>query len=645
MDWIDPRFAQEIKAESEEAAVGTAAKSGKGRRKTLASRTRAALAQPMEVWSAAYDHALARVNWPKNVSAESTFLWSCVLMEQAEILVRAGMPASQIAGLTLTEQTTTEAPADAAPQPPAGAQRESVSGLMSWPIETMAAKWLDEADREADAALGLAAFAWQLPEHARRPGNAWIGSWLQSASERVLKCKCDSDDSVLCELVMKCELPLLLGTVTGAGKRTLFSEAFEAMDQLAFLLEQADDLPARWLAYGASYLRASLGSVLRSRALADALGLRKFYAPQRAALAGLLEHASRWARKGGSSLLGMSGARPGKTLDAAAHWEALAKIARKSKPLAAIMTLADLTPAQMKRKQAKTSVDRSELPALTHYCDTARAACMQTDWFKRSGRLAIDFSDSPLSVEIVGPKGVSLLSGRWSLSIALDGQPQIQQDDWQEVCWYSDEEVDYLEVEARFGEHCCVQRQLMLFREEGLIMLADAMLGERAGKWALESSVPLAAGVRAEAAAATRESWLITPQGERCLVLPLALPEWRRQLGSGKLLLENDALTLSATTDAARLYAPVLLSVKTGHAAKPLTWRQLTVAENLDIVPPSVAAAYRVQIGRDQWLIYRTLAEATRRTALGMHTVYDFFAGRFDGETGDVDTLVEVEAS
>ncbi len=55
--------------------------------------------------------------------------------------------------------------------------------------------------------------------------------------------------------------------------------------------------------------------------------------------------------------------------------------------------------------------------------------------------------------------------------------------------------------------------------------------------------------------------------------------------------------------------------------------------------------AYRIQIGLHQWLIYRTLAEATRRTALGMHTIYDFFAGRFDGETGDVDTLVEVEAT
>lgn len=645
MDWIDPRFADEIKAESEDAA-GSTSKSGKSRRKTLVSRTRAALNQSIDVWSAAYDHALCRISWPKHISAESTFLWSCVLQEQAEILVRAGMSANQISGLaqnspshlgeagdgSASERRTTDQ---------ASANREAVSGLMSWPIETMATKWLDEADREADSAFGLIAFAWQLPEHAKRTGNTWLGPWLQDAADRVAKAKCDSDDSVLCELVLKCELPLLLGTVTGAGKRNLFSEAFDAMDTLALLLEQAEDQPARWLAYGSSYLRASLGSVLRCRMLADALGLRKFYAPQRAALTTLLEHASRWARMGGSSLLGMPGLIP----VVEAHWEALAKLAKKTKSLTSVMTLADLTTRELNRKDAKKQVVASQLPPVTYYCDTARSALMQTDWHKRSGRMAIDFSDSPLSLEIVGPKGITLLAGRWPLQVELDGQAQIQLDDWDEVCWYSDDEVDYLEVEAKFGDECIVQRQMMLFHEDHMVMLADALLGDREGKWSMQSSLPLGAGIRYEEAAATRESWLVTPTGSRCLVMPLAQPEWRKQLCNMKTYVENESLVMRAATSASRLYSPVLISLKPGHAEKPLTWRQLTVAEDLTIVPPSVAVAYRVQIAKEQWLIYRTLAEATRRTALGTHTVYDFFAGRFDGDTGDVDILVEVEST
>jgi hypothetical protein len=270
---------------------------------------------------------------------------------------------------------------------------------------------------------------------------------------------------------------------------------------------------------------------------------------------------------------------------------------------------------------------------------------MQTDWRKRGGRVALDFSDSPMALEVIGPKGTTLLGGRWPLKVELDGQAQMQLDDWEEVCWYSDDEVDYLEIEARFGDSCCVQRQAMLFREDGWIMLADAMIGDREGKWTMQSSLPLGPGIRHETAAATRESWLVTPQQQRALVLPLGMPEWRRSLSPGKLTVENSALTMRNATQSLRMYAPLFISLKPSHAAKPLTWRQLTVAEDLVNVPPSVAAAFRVQIGREQWLIYRTLAEPTRRTTLGLHTIYDFFVGRFDGHSGDLDTLVEVETT
>ncbi len=230
--------------------------------------------------------------------------------------------------------------------------------------------------------------------------------------------------------------------------------------------------------------------------------------------------------------------------------------------------------------------------------------------------MAIDFSDSPLSLEVIGPKGLTLLAGRWPLQVELDGQAQIQLDDWDEVCWYSDDEVDYLEVEAKFGDECIVQRQMILFHEDHMVMLADALLGDRDGNWSMQSSLPLGAGMRYEEAAATREGWIVTPAGARCVVLPLAQPEWRKQLCNMKTLVENDSLVMRATTMASRMYSPVLISLKPTHADKPLTWRQLTVGEDLVIVPPSVAVAFRVQIGREQWLIYRTLAEATRRTAL-----------------------------
>jgi len=126
--------------------------------------------------------------------------------------------------------------------------------------------------------------------------------------------------------------------------------------------------------------------------------------------------------------------------------------------------------------------------------------------------------------------------------------------------------------------------------------------------------------------------------------LPLHLPEWRSQLAPGRFEAVEDQLNITAETTKSRCLTPVLISLCNRHAKKSFTWRQLTVAQNLEVVQRDVAVAYRIQIDKDQWLIYRTLAEAARRTALGMHTLSDFFAGRVK-DNGDLDTLVEVEAA
>jgi hypothetical protein len=189
-----------------------------------------------------------------------------------------------------------------------------------------------------------------------------------------------------------------------------------------------------------------------------------------------------------------------------------------------------------------------------------------------------------------------------------------------------------------------VQRQAILFREERLLVLADALLGTQPGAWSLRSQLPLAERIGFEAAQKTREGFLVAGDSKRSLAMPLHLPEWRRQLSAGRFEQVGNELHVSADTSTGRAFAPVVISLCNRHAKKPFTWRQLTVGEQLAAVPPDVATAYRIQIGKDQWLIYRTLAPAARRTALGMHTFADFYAGRFD-ENGDLETLVEVEAA
>lgn len=643
MDWIDPRYASLAETTATKRRDRTRAKKGTkrkssrasmGKAKPLRTQVTAALSQPLEVWSQAFDHALSQLKWPAGCTAESTLLWSAIIQEQAEVLVRTGMSAKKLSTILAEEVPAT--PEDRAEQ------LSEVVGLMDQSLETIAFQWLDSADTYAHSALAVAALAWHIPDHARRAGNTWITQWVQAMMERLVSYKPDSEEAVICHLVIQCELPLLIGLATSASKRTALKEASKAMDHLAEHLESSEDNAAPWLAHGATYLRAALASVLRCCILANALGLRRLYPPQQKALAGLLKHAARWCRPDGTQLLAAGRNAP----KSKAIWQALAQQAKQTKSLAACMTLSGV--GQGERSKVRKNVNAASLPALTHYSTAASGVCMQSDWRQKGSRIALDFSDTEICIEALGPKGGPVLAGEWTVKVELSGQSQLRMDEWQELCWFSDDDVDYIELEAQFGRHAKVQRQLVLFRQARLLLLADTLLGERNGDWSIRANLPLAANNKFEIAKKSTEGFIETANGGRCLALPLHLPEWRRQQaladdGAG-FKTDGEDLVVSAVSKTDRIFMPTLISLCNSHAKQPFTWRHLTVGDELRIVEPNEAKAFRIQIGPEQWVVYRSLGPALRRTALGMHTMADFYAGSFDMDDGEVDTLVEVEA-
>lgn len=639
MDWLDPQYATTAEKKSSGRRRTKSKRAGQQRRKSksLATQANAALAQPLEVWSVAFDHQLAQLSWPKGCSRESSFLWSALIEEQAEVLVRAGLSAKRLASIV--------SESDGDSDENRAKQLSSVVGLMDQPLEKLAFEWLEESQNHAHAALGVIAFAWEIPEHARRSDDDWISNWVHDALDRIATFSPDPLEEVICNLVLQCELPLLLGVATTPSKRTAIAEATRAMDYMAEYLERSEDNSGPWLVHGATYLRAALACILRCRVLADALGLRGWFTPQQKAIAGLLKHAARWCRPDGTQLLAAGNNAP----RSKAMWRALIKQTKNPKPLAAALTLSGV--GSGKRSEVRKTTHSSRLPALTHYSHDASTVSMQSDWKTKGSRVAIDFSDTNICLEALGPKGNPLLAGEWTVEVSLDGQAQPQDDEWQEVCWFSDDDVDYLELDAPFGEHARIQRQAVLFRSEHMLLLADALLGTKPGAWSVRSQIPLAANTFFDPAKKTTEGTIHGTGKTRSLVLPLYLPEWRRQLSQtnrddtcGLSMLDEELVaTLQANTK--RLYMPTLIGLHNSNPKLPFTWRHLTVGDELRIVEPDEAVAYRVQIGPDQWVLYRSLDTPTRRTALGMHTLADFYAGRFDAEEGEVDTIVEVEAS
>ena len=125
-------------------------------------------------------------------------------------------------------------------------------------------------------------------------------------------------------------------------------------------------------------------------------------------------------------------------------------------------------------------------------------------------------------------------------------------------------------------------------------------------------------------------------------VLPLALPEWRAAAAMGSLEAAPGGLLLRQQTRARGMYAPLFIDLSPHRMKWPLTWRQLTVGEKLQIQKSDVAVGYRVQVGGDQWLFYRSLAAPASRTLLGQNVLHEFYAVRFDTE-GEADELLAVD--
>jgi hypothetical protein len=285
------------------------------------------------------------------------------------------------------------------------------------------------------------------------------------------------------------------------------------------------------------------------------------------------------------------------------------------------------------------------LPKHSQYWEKNSIVTMRRSWRDQGNRVAVDFSSDVIWLDVMGEDGQRILSGDWDVQVTRNKTP-IQLDvSWQEVCWFSDDDVDYLELECGVEDVCKIQRQIMLMRDEGIVFFADALIAENPEEWSLQSTWTATDDIRFEPEAKTNEGKLLRSGVEDttvALLLPVAIPEWRRSPSHGKLTFSESTLSVQCSANAKTLYSPLVMSLRGASKNQSYTWRQLTIAEELQIVPREVAEAYRVQINNDQWVFYRSLSPCTRRTVMGLHLNTEFYAGRFTKADGEFEPIVEV---
>lgn len=377
-----------------------------------------------------------------------------------------------------------------------------------------------------------------------------------------------------------------------------------------------------------AWLRPLFACWTRCQAMAEAGGLTAWSNDAQTQYEWLVPQALRLTRGDGSQIFGR---------DQASDWE--------PGLFGTALDLAgddgDLAAAQTLLPKDVDLPDADDLP-----CEPAvnsewsRLAVLRTDWQRPAPCLGVNYAERDLTIELQAGRE-TILAGAWHLEVLSGGRVVDRDDHWEEVCWFSDDDVDYLELSAELAGGGRVDRQILLAREDDFLFLCDNVIDAPAADLEYVGRLPLAAEMNVASEEETREVELVGKK-PRAVVMPLALPEWRIDPRYGQFAQDGRSLELRQKASGRNMACPLFLDLAPRRLQKRRTWRQLTVAESLEICPRETAVAYRVQCGKAQWVFYRSLAPISGRTFFGQNVSAEFFAGRFHRD-GEVEELLEIE--
>lgn len=492
--------------------------------------------------------------------------------------------------------------------------------------------WLsDIGSREATCDLAFECLAWShaLPALARELDAA---PWWQLL-ERIIGVVRDAagislDEQPLVHQLLTGELPLTLAFLLPEidACRELAAPACHALSRGPSQLLDGDGIPrGRYV----PLLRPLLACWTRAGMIGRELRVECFGDGANNQLQWLVQQAVRLTRHDGTAVFSRGPASP---------WE-------KDFVEAALALFGDEEDAELVRlaltgrRLEKRHQSNQKTPLPGTHSEWAEIGVLRSDWSRAANVLAVTYHDRQIETELSCPKQI-VWSGVWNPEVVINQTVVNPTGNWEEVCWYSDADVDYLELEIPLADNWKIQRQMLLGRTDRFFFVADAVLGDQAARIDYSATLPLATGIQFRGAAETREGYLEGP-GRLATIMPLALPEWRVDRRADTLQMSDSGVQLHQICFGRALYAPLFLDLDRVRAKKPATWRRLTVAEKLEIQPADVAVGYRVQAGSSQWVIYRSLGPKANRTVLGHNLSTEFYIGRFL-KNGETEELLEI---
>ena len=278
--------------------------------------------------------------------------------------------------------------------------------------------------------------------------------------------------------------------------------------------------------------------------------------------------------------------------------------------------------------------------------DRARVAVLRDTTSPAAPSVVVAHDSSPPRLDIsIGNR--TLLCDEWSLEVT-SGQHDWHLGRWDCVCWQSDDDCDYIELQAHAGDGRRVDRHILLSRTEHLLVLADAIITTVESSVdqpiSCRSGLSLAQGVTTAPARNGHRDQRLKGRGISARVVPLAIPDDPLfSPGPSSLTCHDSRLSWGHASRGPGLFLPLIVDFAADRRRRKAEWNSLTVTEDREIVSPNRASAYRLRIGDLQLVLYRSLVETSApRSVIGQHTRHESFFGLLRPD-GDFSPLVTVE--
>jgi hypothetical protein len=270
--------------------------------------------------------------------------------------------------------------------------------------------------------------------------------------------------------------------------------------------------------------------------------------------------------------------------------------------------------------------------------DEAAWAVMRTHWGAHADRVVVEHDHPAQNLELT-IQGHRILEGEWRSTLVMNKQIIPVRGEWSCVCWQSDPDGDYLELQLTLPGVARIERQILISRMKQFCILAESFAEMAEGEFSYRSQLPVCAGVSGTTNERTREIHLDVG-GVPIRIFPVALPDKHVFSTPGKF---GPDLNFSTTNKGTGWYNPVLFDWSPARRTAPAEWKALTVAEDRTAVKPGVASGYRLKTGAQQWLMYRSLVRTDEpRSVLGHQTRYETVIGSVE-TNGDITPLMLVE--